>query len=162
MRIHLIQEYLQKSVRFILLFLFCILFLQQCVVTAGYAQGVSMEPAVFDGQRFLIERYRYFLHPPNRYDIVQFFDPSSEQKIVKRIVGIPGDTVVIENGMLTIINSAGENIFSEMIAESTQRSVSIIEKHEYFLLGDNRSASIDSRTFGTIHRKYIYGKIRTL
>ncbi len=124
--------------------------------------GVSMEPTLCSGDEVLVNRFIYKLSKPQKNDVVVFLpggNPNSHY-YVKRVVAVPGDTVQIIDGLLYINGVPEEENYDKMeeggIAENEIR----LEEDEYFVLGDNRNASEDSRSgnIGPIRRNTIYGK----
>lgn len=135
-----------------------ILFLYQPV----RVEGTSMEPSLVDQERIFINKfsYRFGFTAINRFDTVVFWFPGDPNKsYIKRVIGIPGDTVEISRGRVFLNN---QELDEPYIPENFRDRVSIdkvtVGEDEYFVLGDHRSSSNDSRTWGTVHRRYIYGK----
>jgi signal peptidase I len=161
------QEYLGKTTRIVVFLVVGVVVIQYIGVSIGHVGGVSMEPTLVDGERFLVNRAVYLVKAPQREEMVQLVDPNKNATlIVKRVIGEPGDTVRITEGSVSIINEDGEKVLEEpYLPPGTQTNIAddleefVIPEHEYFLLGDNRGSSKDSRHFGPIHRKYINGRI---
>ena len=122
--------------------------------------GTAMEPALKNGDRLMTQRNVVEL---NRGDIVTFYYPRDTRKsFVERIVGLPGETISIDaSGAVYVDNTEiREPYVSPDRNRSPRRQQKLtLEADEYFILGDNRDASIDSRTFGPVDRKLIYGKV---
>ncbi len=126
--------------------------------------GDSMEPALYNGQEILINRFIYRLSTPKRGDVVVFL-PNGNQNThfyVKRIVGLPGETVQIIGGKVYIdgeLLEEDEN-FDKMIDAGIAGNELTLESDEYFVLGDNRNSSEDSRSgnIGAIEKRTIIGK----
>ncbi len=126
-----------------------------------------MEPNFDDGQYLIIDELSYNLRLPARGEVVVFkypVDPS--QYYIKRIIGLPGETVEVADGQIKIINS--EHPLGFVLDESKYLPAAIstygeakqaLGQNEYFVLGDNRSASYDSRRWGVLPRKNITGKV---
>lgn len=126
--------------------------------------GSSMEPAMHNTQRALINKTAYINHDPERFDIVVF--PYENEYFIKRIIGLPGETVQIgEDGYILINNEKlVENYGKEPInAFHTGRADEpvILGEDEYFVMGDNRNDSLDSRfeEVGNINKSDIIGKV---
>lgn len=135
-----------------------ILFLYQPV----RVEGTSMMPSLVDQERIFINKfsYRFGIADVNRGDTVVFWFPGDTNKsYIKRVIGIPGDTVEISRGRV-FVNS--EEIREPYVPEEYRDRVSVdrqvVPQGEYFVLGDHRSSSNDSRNWGTVPRSYIYGK----
>ena len=136
-----------------------ILFLYQPVKV----EGTSMMPSLVDQERIFINKfiYRFGLGNIERGDMVVFWFPGDQSKsYIKRVIGLPGDTVVIEAGTVHV---NGEPLFEPYVPEEfhdrhTRQAPLKIPPDQYFVLGDHRSSSNDSRNWGPVHRRYIYGK----
>jgi signal peptidase I len=124
-----------------------------------YVKGASMEPSFFDHEYLVIDEISYRFKEPVRGDIIVFRYPKDpKQYFIKRIVGLPGETVQI-TGNEVFIN--GVRVQEDYLAEGEQTRGEIVVTllpEEYFVLGDNRSFSLDSRSFGPLPRQYIVGK----
>lgn len=131
-----------------------------------YVRGASMEPNFFDHEYLIIDEISYRFKEPIRGDIVVFKYPRDpSQYFIKRVIGLPGDTVEIVDGKVKIYNKEHANGFllderSYLDQDRTvpNRTVTL-KDNEYFLMGDNRAASLDSRIFGPVDRSYIVGKV---
>jgi signal peptidase I len=122
-------------------------------------RGSSMSPSIHDGDRILIDPLSYLLQGIQRGDIVVMqypLDPSIDY--IKRVVGLPGDEIVIEDGEVWV---NGE-LLSEPYVESPDPFCSLrtrVKPAHYFVLGDNRRRSCDSREFGQVPQGYVRGKV---
>lgn len=131
-----------------------------------YVKGASMEPNFFDHEYLIIDELSYRFHQPIRGDIVVFRPPNDgKQFFIKRIIGLPGETVEIVGGQIRIFNTQSPNGFVLKEAHyldqdftATTQTVTL-KADEYFVMGDNRSASLDSRYFGPIKRSSIVGRV---
>ena len=131
-----------------------------------YVKGASMEPNFYDNQYLVVDELTYRFHEPHRGDVIVLRKPQLESDfLIKRVIGLPGERVQIANGQVTIYNT--ENPYGVVLDESAylaptvKTSGSIDQKlgvNEYFVLGDNREASLDSRYFGIVTRKEIIGR----
>lgn len=135
-------------------------FLLQLVVRNFRIQGDSMWPTLETGQFVLVERVSYRFSEPRRGDIVVFEYPRAPQEdFVKRIIGLPGETLEIQNGSVYI----NGNLLAEPYVRGQQtlayRPIKVtLGPDEYFVMGDNRAASSDSRTWGPLPRRNIIGR----
>lgn len=124
-----------------------------------YVKGASMEPTFFDHEYLVIDEISYRFKEPVRGDIIVFRYPRDpKQYFIKRIIGLPGETVQI-TGNHVFIN--GEQIDEGYLDASTKTVGEIVvtlQPDEFFVLGDNRSFSLDSRSFGPLPRQYVVGK----
>ena len=126
--------------------------------------GVSMEPGLYNGQEILVNKLVYRLSSPKRGDVVVFLPNGNENSsyYVKRVVGLPGETIQIIDGYVYIDGRFyAEDESYDMIADAgiAETPLKLGEK-EYFVLGDNRNNSEDSRSanIGNIEKQYIIGK----
>jgi signal peptidase I len=142
----------------VVLAILVILFLYQPVKV----EGTSMMPALVDQERIFINKfvYRLGIGDIERGDLVVFWFPGDPTKsYIKRVIGVPGDSVEVDGGVV-IVN--GRRIEEPYVLEQYRDRQSMsrfkVEPDEYFVLGDHRSSSNDSRSWGAVPRKYIYGK----
>jgi signal peptidase I len=120
--------------------------------------GTSMVPTLADGQFLVVNKLGFRLHPPQRGDIVVFQDPySPDRKLIKRVIGLPGDTVEIQAGQVLINGQALDEPYLEDAGDSTRTAI-VLAEGEYWMMGDNRNNSSDSRSWGTLPRARIVGK----
>jgi signal peptidase I len=135
-----------------------ILFLYQPVKV----EGTSMMPSLVDQERIFINKfvYRFGLGAIDRGDMVVFWFPQDPTKsYIKRIIGLPGDTVEVDSGAVSVNgHKLDETYVTEEYRDHQSMSPFKVGPGEYFVLGDHRSSSNDSRTWGTVPRNYIYGK----
>lgn len=136
--------------------LFIIVFVYQPVKV----EGGSMEPELQDQERIFINKLAYRLEDIRRGDIVVFTYPRDPRKsFIKRVIALPGDRVRIYDGQVYL---NGRLIQEPYVPQEYLDSVSYPEirvpADSYFVLGDHRSMSNDSREFGPVHRNFIYGK----
>jgi signal peptidase I len=138
------------------------LFFSRVVVTAVEVKGASMSPTLTSGDRFLLNRFAYLHREPQRGELVVLKDPETGDLIVKRIVGLPCETVVMQNEA-AIVNGhrlpAPYNAAAVRLDHSPLSKAIVVPRNYYFVLGDNRSVSVDSRTFGPVSRESILGVI---
>jgi signal peptidase I len=127
-----------------------------------YVRGQSMEPAFFERDYLIIDELSYRFREPKRGEVVVFKAPNDSDYYLKRVIGLPGERIKIESGKVVIYNDANPQglLLDETYLEE-QTSGSVMEtlgKDEYFLLGDNRDASYDSRRFGPINVSSLVGR----
>jgi signal peptidase I len=135
---------------------FIILFLYQPVKV----EGGSMEPGLEDQERIFINKLVYRWENIERGDIIVFRYPRDTRKsFIKRVIGLPGDRVRIAYGRLYLNGSLMDEPYVPPEFEDTKSYPEItVPAESYFVLGDHRSMSNDSREFGPVLRSYIYGK----
>lgn len=140
----------------VLVIFFFILFLYQPVKV----EGGSMEPGLEDQERIFINKIAYRWESIDRGDIVVFHYPRDPRKsFIKRVIGLPGDRVRIAFGHVYLNGQAVEEPYvPEEFLDTRSYPETIIPADSYFMLGDHRSMSNDSREFGPVQRSYIYGK----
>lgn len=126
--------------------------------------GGSMEPTLSNGQEILIDRFSYFFVSPGRGDVVVFLPNGNENShyYVKRVIGLPGDTISIQDGSVMINGSLYEEdgMYDKMEDGGIAETEIVLGEDEYFVLGDNRNNSEDSRSsnIGIVMRSYMIGK----
>ncbi|MHB8831505.1 MAG: signal peptidase I [Patescibacteria group bacterium] len=136
------------------------------LVQPFYVKGASMEPNFFDHEYLVIDELSYRFHQPQRGDIVVFHYPNDPKNyFIKRVIGLPGETIEIAEGQVKIYNDKYPNgivldehvYLDDIYTAQTRRET--LKANEYFVLGDNRPSSLDSRYFGPISDKVIVGRV---
>jgi signal peptidase I len=135
---------------------FIIIFLYQPVKV----EGTSMMPGLEDQERIFVNKFVYRWEPIQRGDIVVFRYPRDTSKsYIKRVIGVAGDRVRIENGQVYVNDQAlEEDYVPSEYADARSYAEVTVPTHSYFVLGDHRTMSNDSRDFGPVNERYIYGK----
>ena len=122
-------------------------------------RGSSMAPGIQDGDRILVEPWSYLLGPIERGDVVVLRYPlDPEIDYIKRIIGLPGDRVVLANGIVEVNGRLLEEPYVACIDPSSEL-VQDVPPGNYFVLGDNRPRSSDSREFGCVPESYVRGRV---
>ncbi len=126
-----------------------------------FVDGNSMNDTLADNELMFATKYDYLFADPERFDVVICKYPGRTENFVKRVVGVPGDTVAVEGGYL-IIN--GERYEEEYITHRPNYTMAAytVQEGEYFVLGDNRSNSNDSHIIGPIKRDQIVAHVRAV
>ena len=123
--------------------------------------GASMEPNLHTSERLIVDRVSLVFGGPARGDVIVLDSPRDEDLLLKRVIGLPNETIVLDEGRVYVDGSLLEEAY---VAEfCTYRSCSghwTLGPDEYFVLGDNRSHSLDSHTFGPVTRDAIRGIVR--
>ncbi len=137
------------------------------VMQPFFVKGASMEPNFEDGQYLIIDEISYRFNNPQRGDVIVFkypLDPS--QYYIKRLIGLPGETVEVNGGRVKIYNAEHPLGFvldeSKYLASSvttTGESKETLGSDQYFVMGDNRAASYDSRRWGPLSRDEVIGRV---
>jgi signal peptidase I len=121
--------------------------------------GWSMHPTLVAGEYVLVNRLAYTRRSPQRGDVVLVRGPLEGNKaIIKRVVGIPGDTVQLSRGVVRVNGAPLEGASSPEEMDSEKHGMWTLDQDEWFLLGDARDMSTDSRSFGPVPRKAIKGR----
>jgi signal peptidase I len=121
-----------------------------------------MEPNFEDGDYLIIDEITYRFREPKRGEVVVFKNPMNErQRFIKRIIGLPGETIEISDGKIFISNGEKKVLNEPYLNSSfTFGDIKItLGSDEFFVLGDNRQFSLDSRRFGPIKKKEIVGRV---
>jgi signal peptidase I len=139
--------------------LFCF-FLIAFVAQAFRVQGTSMEPLLQDGERIVVNKFVYRFRVIDRGDVVVFWYPRDPSvSFVKRVVALPGDLVEIRGGELVVNGLAvKEPYLPASFRDHESHPPTEVRKGYYFVLGDHRRSSNDSRSWGEVPEKYIYGR----
>jgi signal peptidase I len=135
---------------------FIIIFLYQPVKV----EGTSMMPGLEDQERIFVNKFVYRWEPIQRCDIVVFRYPRDTSKsYIKRVIGIAGDRIRIDGGQVYVNGEAlDEDYVPSDYVDSRSYGEIVVPANSFFVLGDHRSMSNDSRDFGTVNERYIYGK----
>jgi signal peptidase I len=135
---------------------FIIIFLYQPVKV----EGVSMMPGLEDQERIFVNKFVYRWEPIQRGDIIVFRYPRDTSKsYIKRVIGVAGDRVRIVNGQVYVNGEAlDEDYVPSDYADGRSYPELVVPRNSYFVLGDHRTMSSDSREFGPVNDRYIYGK----
>jgi signal peptidase I len=123
-------------------------------------EGTSMTPLISDQERIFINKFVYRFEPIERGDVVVFWYPLDRSKsFIKRVIGLPNDTVEIRDGRVYLNDKVLQEpyIHPESADYGTYAPIHV-PKGEYFVMGDHRTSSNDSRIFGPVPRRFIYGK----
>lgn len=128
------------------------LFLAQATRVEGY----SMEPTLYGHQRLIIEKLSYRFHQPDRGDIVVISVPGFDELLIKRVIGLPGDTVSMRDGVVYLNGKALDEPYINGPARGNFPPTKIPEGY-IFVMGDNRNNSNDSRSFGPVPIENVVG-----
>lgn len=134
------------------------------IVQPFFVRGASMEQNYHHGDYLLVDEISYRFNEPERGDVIIFKYPQdTSQFYIKRIIALPGETISLSNNEIRITNDQfpkGILLEEGYIEDYTSGSVNkVLADDEYFVFGDNRDASFDSRRFGPLEEEYIIGKV---
>lgn len=155
---------LTEIVRFALLAILIVVPIRMFIAQPFIVSGASMDTTFENGQYLIVDQLSYHLHAPARGDVVIFRYPRDPSKFfIKRVIGLPGDTVTIEDATVTITNETYPTgfVLDEPYIKSMQPTAPMTEvlgPREYFVMGDNRDQSSDSRVWGVLQEERITGR----
>ncbi len=149
----LLKEIAQVVVPAVVLAVIIHMFLAQATVVYGQSMQPNLQPA----ERLVIEKVSYYIHEPQRGDIVVLDMPQMGDLLIKRVIGLPGEKVEIRRGIVRINDETIDQSFVLIPGGTTYGPVTL-DSDSYFVMGDNRNNSNDSRSFGPIQRSEITGK----
>lgn len=149
--------------KFILITVLVVLPIRLFVAKPFIVKGPSMDPTFATGQYLVIDQLSYHFTDPERGDVVVFKYPhDTKSYFIKRIIGLPGETVEIRYGKVSVkkTGQSASVVLDEPYILNTSGDSGTYElgEGEYFVMGDNRPASSDSRAWGNLEEKYIVGK----
>ena len=152
-----IVDVLKDVVSTALISLGIFLFIYTFVVSPHRVKGDSMLPNFYDGELLLTEKISYRFSDPVRGDVIVFKAPGSRNvDYIKRVIGLPGENIQINDGEVFV---NGKKLYEPYETQKTRGNVEItLSEGQYFVLGDNRGSSSDSRSFGPINKSSIAGR----
>ena len=129
-----------------------------------------MENTYINNDKFVINKVKYLFKEPQRFNVVQVVAPGEKQLVIKRIIGMPGETITIKRGSVFITKDGKEDKITEDYLNKNKMYTTVghrqtkpidfkLKNNEYFVLGDNRTVSKDSRLYGPVHRNRIVGYV---
>lgn len=125
-------------------------------------RGSSMEPTFREGDYIIVDEISMHFRELKRGDIVVFRSPTNKfARYIKRIVGLPGETVVISGNRIRVMKDSNLLFSDERQGDEMSGDIEVVVLHEneYFVLGDNRAHSFDSRSFGPVNKRQIIGRV---
>ncbi len=161
---HSFRTEVWETIRFIIIALIIVIPIRMFIAQPFIVSGASMDPTFASGQYLIVDELSYRLGEPVRGDVIVFKYPRNpKQYFIKRLVGLPGETVIIDGSGKVTIKDAQNNITLVMnepyVKFSRADSVNTtLKEGEYFMAGDNRAGSFDSREWGAVERKNIIGR----
>lgn len=154
--------FLQELLTFAVVALVIVVPIRFFIAQPFIVSGESMYPTFDTGQYLIVDQLSYRLHEPARGDVIIFRYPNNPSKFfIKRIIGLPGESLELTGNNTLITDTTGNKItldepYVQMPREST--GTTTLASDEYFVMGDNRLASLDSRTWGPLKRDHIIGR----
>lgn len=157
-----------ELIKIVVISLVIIIPVRYFLIQPFYVKGASMEPNFYDHEYLIIDEISYRFNEPERGDIIVFRYPRNPQEyFIKRLIGLPGDEIQIKDGRVTVYNEGNDSgvVLDEPYLEEGIKTYGLSEERiilgedEFFVLGDNRNSSKDSRSFGPVHRNFITGRV---
>lgn len=160
------ENFMQEIVKFSLIALLVVLPIRLFIAQPFIVNGASMEPTFDTGDYVIVDQISYHLEAPKRGDVIIFKHPSNPSLfLIKRIIGLPGETIEITGKEVLITNTAtgASHLLDESFLEPENLSNDYVPPTklgvgEYFVMGDNRRQSSDSRSWGFLPEKNIVGR----
>ena len=126
-------------------------------------KGESMAPNFETGDYLIVDELSYRFSTPERGDVIVFKYPKDvSQKFIKRVIGLPGETVDVKNGEVSVVTNGKTIVLNEIYLPKNLKTIgevqTTLKQNEYFVLGDNRDYSYDSRSWGVVPKSDIIGK----
>jgi signal peptidase I len=149
--------------RFALIAVIIVLPIRIFIAQPFIVSGASMDPTFHDGDYLIIDEISYIISEPKRNEVVVFKYPNDKKKFfIKRVIGLPGETVDVKGSVVKITNEEHKQGFEldQEYVKNTSNTEGhyVLKDDEYFVMGDNRIASSDSRYWGPVKRDLIVGK----
>ena len=157
-----------ELIKVVVISLLIIIPIRYFLIQPFYVKGASMEPNFYDHEYLIVNEISYRFNAPERGDIVVFRYPRNPQEyFIKRIIGLPGERIQIKDSNIYIYNQDNPDgiklkelyLTPDAKTYSMDEKIISLTKDEYYMLGDNRNYSKDSRSFGPVNEGFIIGKI---
>ncbi|MBU0636801.1 MAG: signal peptidase I [Patescibacteria group bacterium] len=157
-----------ELIKIVVISLVIIVPIRYFLIQPFYVKGASMEPNFYDHDYLIVDEISFRFNQPKRGDIVVFKYPRNQQEyFIKRLIGLPNEKIQIKDGEVYIFNQ--ENLLGKKIEEvylnSNAKTYNLnnetvsLANDEYYVLGDNRNFSKDSRSFGAVKKNLIVGRV---
>ncbi|MDF1498022.1 MAG: signal peptidase I [Patescibacteria group bacterium] len=161
-----VKSFSFETIKIVVISLVVIIGIRAFVMQPFFVSGKSMEPNFFDGDYLIVDEISYRLGEPERGDVIIFHYPYDVREYyIKRVIGLPGEKIKIKDNTIIIYNN--ENPEGFIIKEGVYLPSDVLtmgdyekelKNNQYYVLGDNRTASADSRRWGVLEKHYIVGK----
>lgn len=172
----IMKSKVREIVEFVVITLVIVVPIRLFVAQPFIVSGTSMDNTFHDGQYLVVDELSYDFHGPSRGDVIVFKYPDTPQAtvgqndsgkyLIKRVIGLPGDTVIVQDNQVTIKNAANPNGFvlnqpfiSSDLGDSREDVTVTLPADQYFVMGDNRAVSYDSRLWGPLPKSDITGRV---
>lgn len=159
------ENFFKEIIKFTVIALIIVIPIRTYVAQPFIVDGPSMDPTFNTGHYLIIDQLTYNFSNPKRLDVIVFRYPNNPKVFfIKRIIGLPGETISGEAGKIKITNKDNPDGFllkEDYIANNHRSSESFVRKlgdDEYFVMGDNRAESSDSRIWGPLEERYVVGR----
>lgn len=157
------NSFFREIITFLIIAVFVVLPFRMFVAEPYLVSGSSMYPTFSTGNYLIVDKVSYKMHNPSRFDVIVMIYPADPSKdFLKRIIGLPNETVIIENGSVSIKKQNEENgvKLDEQYVQlpKSENLTKVLGPNEYFVMGDNRAGSFDSRYWGPLPKEDIVGK----
>jgi signal peptidase I len=132
------------------------------VLTVGYQESGSMEPTYLIADRYVVDLAAFRLTGVRRGDVVEFTMPDTDRLVVKRVIGLPGDTVDCRDGRVWLNGAPLDEPYLSADPEFARTegcTATTVESHRLYLLGDHRLVSMDSRQYGAVDEDAVHGRV---
>jgi len=157
--------YLWEVIKIVILASLIVIPIRLFIFQPFFVKGQSMEPNFENGDYLIVDEISYRFQNPQRGEVVVFKYPNdTSQRYIKRIIGLPGETIEIQDGKIEVFNKERQKVLIEtsylpqVVFTAGDMKIDL-KGDEYFVLGDNRFASADSRRWGPLPRKDIIGRV---
>jgi len=155
--------FVKEAVKFALLALLIVAPIRAYVASPFLVNGASMSPTFENGEYLIVDEISYRFEKPRRGDVIVFRYPRDPKLFfIKRVIGLPGERIAIRGGIVTVYNADnpdGLPLYEPYISFRGYGNLDVIlEDDEYFVMGDNRAASADSRLWGPLEEEFITGR----
>ncbi|MCK5412983.1 MAG: signal peptidase I [Candidatus Pacebacteria bacterium] len=161
-----VKSFSFETIKIVIFSLIIIVGIRSFVMQPFFVSGQSMEPNFHDGDYLIVDEISYRLGDPERGDAIIFHYPNDTRLFyIKRIIGLPGEKIEIKDNVITIYNAENpggmkldENFYIPSEKVIIGNYIKELKNDEYYVLGDNRVASADSRVWGVLKKNFIVGK----
>lgn len=150
-----------ETVKVVVFSLAIILPIRFFLIQPFYVEGASMEPSFHPREYLIIDEISYRFNDPKRGDVIVFRYPRNRSEFyIKRVIGLPGERVkIVEGDVFVNDRQLTESYISDLNLSSDSQAEVELQEGEYFVMGDNRANSLDSRVFGPVPESFLIGKV---